>query len=336
MPRSVPIRPSGDEGLGGTGRRTRLPPGRFAPAGRVAPPPPQPRRCPPPAQGGGLAHAPQRDPPLVHDDPAPHRASRLEPAAHLSSAHRGAEHHADGGPPARPPALRHGRPAKAGGDARHPADPARQPPRRAHRARGKRCARNARGPSAASRGSGIACRTRRPASSPLGPSASQRLRPSASVVRSAFRLETWAPASMRRRVTVVQACASSSWRVRSAAPSDDRARVLTTGSCHSSLIWTRDQPDVPRVTPIGSISPGMVVPLRGTNPVGPRPEKVGPGPNSIFSGSASGRNAPMMTELRRSLSRWCPGEDSNLHGVTHWYLKPARLPIPPPGPRRCF
>ncbi len=30
--------------------------------------------------------------------------------------------------------------------------------------------------------------------------------------------------------------------------------------------------------------------------------------------------------------RWCPGEDSNLHGVTHWYLKPARLPIPPPGP----
>ena len=28
---------------------------------------------------------------------------------------------------------------------------------------------------------------------------------------------------------------------------------------------------------------------------------------------------------------WCPGEDSNLHGVTHWYLKPARLPIPPPG-----
>ncbi len=30
--------------------------------------------------------------------------------------------------------------------------------------------------------------------------------------------------------------------------------------------------------------------------------------------------------------KWCPGEDSNLHGVTHWYLKPARLPIPPPGP----
>ena len=28
---------------------------------------------------------------------------------------------------------------------------------------------------------------------------------------------------------------------------------------------------------------------------------------------------------------WCPGEDSNLHGFHHWYLKPARLPIPPPG-----
>ena len=30
-------------------------------------------------------------------------------------------------------------------------------------------------------------------------------------------------------------------------------------------------------------------------------------------------------------ARWCPGEDSNLHGLRHWYLKPARLPIPPPG-----
>src|SRR6185503_5052863 len=29
--------------------------------------------------------------------------------------------------------------------------------------------------------------------------------------------------------------------------------------------------------------------------------------------------------------KWCPGEDSNLHGSLHWYLKPARLPIPPPG-----
>src|SRR5690606_40744902 len=37
--------------------------------------------------------------------------------------------------------------------------------------------------------------------------------------------------------------------------------------------------------------------------------------------------------LFRSQS-WCPGEDSNLHGSLHWYLKPARLPVPPPGPGR--
>jgi acylphosphatase len=29
---------------------------------------------------------------------------------------------------------------------------------------------------------------------------------------------------------------------------------------------------------------------------------------------------------------WCPGKDSNLHGLHRWYLKPVRLPIPPPGP----
>src|SRR3984893_19078425 len=34
----------------------------------------------------------------------------------------------------------------------------------------------------------------------------------------------------------------------------------------------------------------------------------------------------------RRLRNWCPREDSNLHGFHHWYLKPARLPIPPPGP----
>ena len=29
---------------------------------------------------------------------------------------------------------------------------------------------------------------------------------------------------------------------------------------------------------------------------------------------------------------WCPGEDSNFHDHNgHWHLKPARLPIPPPG-----
>src|SRR5579871_6985177 len=32
---------------------------------------------------------------------------------------------------------------------------------------------------------------------------------------------------------------------------------------------------------------------------------------------------------------WCPGEDSNLHELLHWYLKPARLPVPPPG-LRCL
>ena len=31
---------------------------------------------------------------------------------------------------------------------------------------------------------------------------------------------------------------------------------------------------------------------------------------------------------------WCPGKDSNLHGLHRWYLKPVRLPIPPPGPGR--
>src|ERR1700735_4746266 len=33
----------------------------------------------------------------------------------------------------------------------------------------------------------------------------------------------------------------------------------------------------------------------------------------------------------RLFMRWCPGEDSNLHELLHWYLKPARLPVPPPG-----
>ncbi len=31
------------------------------------------------------------------------------------------------------------------------------------------------------------------------------------------------------------------------------------------------------------------------------------------------------------VEEWCPGEDSNLHLFQDWYLKPARLPIPPPG-----
>src|ERR1035441_3131966 len=42
---------------------------------------------------------------------------------------------------------------------------------------------------------------------------------------------------------------------------------------------------------------------------------------------AEGRvRAPRLVWLR-----WCPGEDSNLHELLHWYLKPARLPVPPPG-----
>src|SRR5439155_21995458 len=42
------------------------------------------------------------------------------------------------------------------------------------------------------------------------------------------------------------------------------------------------------------------------------------------TGSAS-RDAP-----------WCEWRDSNSHGVTHWYLKPARLPIPPHSQARAM
>src|SRR5579863_8732033 len=38
---------------------------------------------------------------------------------------------------------------------------------------------------------------------------------------------------------------------------------------------------------------------------------------------------------RSRTSIWCPGKDSNLHGLHRWYLKPVRLPIPPPGHGRC-
>jgi hypothetical protein len=31
------------------------------------------------------------------------------------------------------------------------------------------------------------------------------------------------------------------------------------------------------------------------------------------------------------LAVWCPEEDSNLHALQRWYLKPVRLPIPPSG-----
>ena len=33
-----------------------------------------------------------------------------------------------------------------------------------------------------------------------------------------------------------------------------------------------------------------------------------------------------------SLSSWCERRDSNSHGLPHWHLKPARLPIPPLSP----
>src|SRR5271169_4104531 len=47
----------------------------------------------------------------------------------------------------------------------------------------------------------------------------------------------------------------------------------------------------------------------------------------------SSRPLPKYAALRGSerSPAWCPGEDSNLHELLHWYLKPARLPVPPPG-----
>jgi hypothetical protein len=45
------------------------------------------------------------------------------------------------------------------------------------------------------------------------------------------------------------------------------------------------------------------------------------------------RSAKNFRKINTVFPYWCPGEDSNLHGFHHWYLKPARLPIPPPGPR---
>src|SRR5450432_2561531 len=54
---------------------------------------------------------------------------------------------------------------------------------------------------------------------------------------------------------------------------------------------------------------------------------------------ASGR-PPISTNLHQKKCVtdcivWCPGEDSNLHELLHWYLKPARLPVPPPGQDEC-
>src|SRR5258708_37778534 len=52
-------------------------------------------------------------------------------------------------------------------------------------------------------------------------------------------------------------------------------------------------------------------------------------------GAQSGNNV-LHQEARVSYCfEWCPGEDSNLHELLHWYLKPARLPVPPPGQDGC-
>ena len=44
-----------------------------------------------------------------------------------------------------------------------------------------------------------------------------------------------------------------------------------------------------------------------------------------------GRSGENRNEIRTDFRDWCPGKDSNLHLLQDWYLKPARLPIPPPG-----
>ena len=48
-------------------------------------------------------------------------------------------------------------------------------------------------------------------------------------------------------------------------------------------------------------------------------------------GRDSGGSGPVRGSFYSVFERWCPGEDSNLHELLHWYLKPARLPVPPPG-----
>ena len=55
------------------------------------------------------------------------------------------------------------------------------------------------------------------------------------------------------------------------------------------------------------------------------------GPTSISTGSLLD-----VIEIRLnlySLSKKCPPGDLNSHDRSHWYLKPARLPIPPGGPK---
>ena len=39
----------------------------------------------------------------------------------------------------------------------------------------------------------------------------------------------------------------------------------------------------------------------------------------------------METFLQHNVGKKCPPRDLNSHNRSHWYLKPARLPIPPGG-----
>src|SRR6266852_6620698 len=68
---------------------------------------------------------------------------------------------------------------------------------------------------------------------------------------------------------------------------------------------------------------------------GPAPAATAPEPK-IATTIKPAEIRELMSPLARPAAAlqsigWCPGEDSNLHGFHHWYLKPARLPIPPPG-----
>ena len=58
-------------------------------------------------------------------------------------------------------------------------------------------------------------------------------------------------------------------------------------------------------------------------------EQVSPAPLT-----RCGISAKKVNDFNAKKWRWCPGKDSNLHGLHRWYLKPVRLPIPPPGHER--
>ena len=56
----------------------------------------------------------------------------------------------------------------------------------------------------------------------------------------------------------------------------------------------------------------------------------------IFASSASNRTSSwsQLNHTTRSLIEWCPRGDSNPHAVKHRLLRPACLPVPPPGQKR--